>query len=85
MHEDNDFREHRHGSPAPSWPAKPALVRRQEPTEAGRRAHYAKALARAAFGRFFWDDQLARRMEKEMDRSHRLKKERSARRRAKKR
>jgi hypothetical protein len=45
----------------------------------GRRARYANALARAVFGRFFWDDQLARRMENEMERSRRLKKEQSAR------
>jgi hypothetical protein len=79
VHQDDDFLEYRHASPALSWPAKPpASVRPQGLTEAARRADYAKALARAAFGRFFWGDQLGRRMAEEMNRSQRLKKEQSA-------
>jgi len=77
--------DYRHARPTPSWPAKQAPVSRQELTEAERRGHYAKALARAAFGRFFWDDQLARQMKNEMVRSPRLKKEQSANRKGKRR
>jgi hypothetical protein len=76
-HQNDEARDYRHGSPVPSWSAKRASVRLQELTEAGRRAQYAKGLARAAFGRFFWDDELGRRMAKETDRSYRLSKEQS--------
>ena len=46
-------------------------VFRPAPTEHRRRAQFAAAAARAAFGRFYWNDALERRLERELEKSHR--------------
>jgi hypothetical protein len=61
------------------------LAQLQEPYEAARRAKFAKALARDAFGRFFWDEELGRRLDAEIGQSQKSKKERMAKRPEKKR
>ncbi len=40
-----------------------------------RRARFAIQAARAEFGRFYWNDELRRRVERELEKSRRLKRE----------
>jgi len=54
---------------------KPEPVRRPGLTEAKHRAQFADQAARAAFGRFYWNDELGRRMELELEKSRRFKRE----------
>jgi hypothetical protein len=54
-----DLREYRHACAVPSWQPK---IRRQPQARAEQRAQYAARLARAEFGRFYWNGELSRRM-----------------------
>jgi hypothetical protein len=63
-----------------SWRDEPAgsngnKTPRPPENEAKRRERFASQVARAEFGRFYWSDALGRRMQEEMERSHRLKQE----------
>jgi hypothetical protein len=49
--------------------------RRPAPSEGARQAHFAAQIARAEFGRFYWSDQLRRRMDRELEQSHRRQRE----------
>jgi len=55
--------------------SKAAPVRQPAPTEAERRARFAVQAARAAFGRFYWNGELGRRMERELEETRRRHKE----------
>ena len=50
-------------------------LRRPRRTEEAFRAQYAAKIARAEFGRFYWNDQLRRRMERELEASRRRQRE----------
>jgi hypothetical protein len=63
-------------SPAPSSKREP--VRRPAPTQDERRARFAVETARAEFGRFYWNDELRRRMERELETSRRHKRQAEA-------
>jgi hypothetical protein len=43
-------------------------MRQRSADEAKRRADYARQIARSEFGRFYWNDQQARRLQEAMDR-----------------
>jgi hypothetical protein len=53
-------------------PAEKPEPLRPPPTTDERRSRYATQVARAEFGRFYWNDELGRRMERELERSRRL-------------
>jgi hypothetical protein len=67
--------EYRKGRCRPAREDRPDPVRRPALTEDMRRARFAAEAARAAFGRFYWDDELGRRMERELQKSRRFKRE----------
>ena len=67
--------QYRKGRRGPAQESKREPVRRPAPTEDERRARFAVQTARAEFGRFYWNDELGRRMERELEKSRRLKKE----------
>jgi hypothetical protein len=50
-------------------------LRRPSLTDEALRAQYAEKIARAEFGRFYWNDQLRRRMERELHASRRRQRE----------
>ena len=50
-------------------------LRQPRLTEEAIRAQYAAKIARAEFGRFYWNDQLRRRMERELQASRRRQRE----------
>jgi hypothetical protein len=50
-------------------------LRRPRRTEEALRAQYAAKIARAEFGRFYWNDQFGRRMERELQASRRRQRE----------
>lgn len=70
--------EYRKGRVKREPASKPEPVRRPPPTEAERRARFATQTARAEFGRFYWNDELDRRMQRQLERSRRLKREADA-------
>ena len=49
-------------------PAKAGDMRQRSADKAKRRADYARQIARSEFGRFYWNDQQARRLQEAMDR-----------------
>jgi hypothetical protein len=55
VHDKDDLRDYRHGSAAPSWQPRETPLRRPGPSEEERREQYAEAIARAEFGRFYWN------------------------------
>jgi len=55
VHEQDDLRDYRHGSAAPSWQPRATPLRRPDPSDRERRERYAAAIARAEFGRFYWN------------------------------
>jgi hypothetical protein len=55
VHDNNDFRDYRRGRAMQCWLPKPKPSRRQELTDERRRERYATAIARAEFGRFYWN------------------------------
>jgi hypothetical protein len=65
--------EYRKGRRNPPQKAEP--VRRAALSQEERRAKFAVAAARAEFGKFYWNDDLGRRMERELQKSRRLKRE----------
>jgi hypothetical protein len=67
--------EYRKGRRQPAREDRPAPIRRPALTEERRRAQFAAEAARAAFGRFYWNDELRRRMERELEKSRQFKRE----------
>jgi hypothetical protein len=55
VHDPDDLRDYRHGSAASSWQPRETPLRRPDPSERERREQYAAAIARAEFGRFYWN------------------------------
>lgn len=74
MHPDDlknpDYRKGRY-KPVPPLNREP--VRRPPMTEETRRAQFATQTARAEFGRFYWSDELAERMKRELAKSRQIK------------
>jgi hypothetical protein len=73
--------DYRKGRRNPAQHGKREPVHQPAPTEDQRRARFAVQAARAEFGRFYWNDELRRRMERELEKSRRVKREAQARRR----
>jgi len=67
--------EYRKGRRNPVRSGRGGPVRRPILNEDERRARFAEQAARAEFGRFYWSAQLGRRMERELQKSRRLKRE----------
>jgi hypothetical protein len=67
--------EYRKGRRRPAKVRKPEPLRRPVPTAAEQRARFATQAARAEFGRFYWNDELGRRMERDLEKSRRRKRE----------
>ena len=67
--------EYRKGRRKPAQIETPAPPRRPAPGKGARRAHFAAQVARAEFGRFYWSDQLRRRMDQELEQSRRRRRE----------
>jgi len=67
--------EYRKGRCRPAATAKSEPVRRPPPSEDERRARFAAQTARAEFGRFYWSDELRRRMEQELKTTRRRKRQ----------
>ena len=65
--------EYRKGRYKPVDPANREPVRRPPITEEARRAQFATQTARAEFGRFYWSDQLAERMKRQLAKSRQIK------------
>jgi hypothetical protein len=63
--------DYRKGRRDPVTPAKSEKLRRPPPTEEARRAKFAVQTARAEFGRFYWNDDLGKRMKRELKISRR--------------
>ena len=64
--------EYRQGRVTPAPTDKREPVRRPALTEQARRAQFAVQTARAEFGRFYWNGELGRRMERELKKSRQL-------------
>jgi hypothetical protein len=58
--------EYRKGRRHPVTPEKSERIHRPPLSEQGRRAKFAVQTARAEFGRFYWNDDLGRRMKREL-------------------
>jgi hypothetical protein len=67
--------EYRKGRVKPPQETKPAQLRRPPVNEEARRARFATQTARAEFGRFYWNDELGRRMEREQQKARRHRRE----------
>jgi hypothetical protein len=67
--------EYRKGRWQPAREDKPEPVCRPALTEKKRRAQFAVQAARAVFGRFYWNDELRRRVEGELEKFRRFKRE----------
>jgi len=67
--------EYRKGRRSPAKPSKSEPVRRPVPTDEERRARFAVQAARAEFGRFYWNSELDRRVERELIESRQRKRE----------
>ena len=67
--------EYRKGRSKPPQEGKPEPPRRPRLNEEARRARFATQAARAAFGRFYWDHELGRRMERELQKAWRQRRE----------
>jgi hypothetical protein len=67
--------EYRQGRRRSAQQSKRGPVRRPPPSEIERRLQFAIQTARAEFGRFYWNGELGRRMERELKESRRLKRE----------
>jgi hypothetical protein len=77
--------EYRKGRRKPVQEGKSEPQRRAVLTDQDRRAQFATQAARAEFGRFYWNHELGRRMERELEKSRRLKREAAERARQRKR
>ncbi len=67
--------EYRKGRRKPVQQDRREPLRRPDLMENERRARFAIQTARAEFGRFYWNDELRRRMGRELQKSRRLKRE----------
>jgi hypothetical protein len=67
--------EYRKGRRRPPPQSKPEPLRQLPPSEEIRRAEFAAQAARAAFGRFYWNDGLGRRMKRELEKARRRRRE----------
>jgi hypothetical protein len=67
--------EYRKGRRKPAGERKPEPLRRPAPTADELRARFATQAARAEFGRFYWNGELGRRVERELEQSRRRKRE----------
>jgi hypothetical protein len=76
-----EYRKGRWRSPQPE----PQQRRPPPPSEELRRAKFAAQTARAAFGRFYWNEDLGKRMDRELRASRRLRQDEAARTKARKR
>jgi hypothetical protein len=63
--------EYRKGRVRPPQTTKPEAPRRPAQRDDARRIHFATQTARAEFGRFYWNDDLGRRMRRELEKSRR--------------
>jgi hypothetical protein len=63
--------EYRKGRRDPVKPEKSERLRRPPLSEEDRRSKFAVQTARAEFGRFYWNDDLGRRMQRELKTSRR--------------
>jgi hypothetical protein len=68
VHEKDDLRDYRHGSAASTRQSKATSLRRPDPSEEQRRERYAEAIARAEFGRFYWNEKRRRDLDVAMRR-----------------
>ena len=67
--------EYRKGRRDPAQPGRRQPVRRPELSAKEQRARFAVATARAEFGRFYWNDELRRRMERELKKSRQVRRQ----------
>jgi hypothetical protein len=67
--------EYRKGRRKPAKERKSESLRLEALTEEDRRARFATRTARAEFGRFYWNNELGRRMQRELEKSRRLRRE----------
>jgi hypothetical protein len=67
--------DYRRGRRQPAQQRKAETQRRPSLTDEALRAQYATKIARAEFGRFYWNDELGRRMERELAASRRHRRE----------
>lgn len=65
--------EYRKGRYKPVQPCSREPVRRPPITEEARQAQFAVQAARAEFGRFYWSNELAERMKRELAKSREIK------------
>jgi len=77
--------EYRKGRWRPPSQPKPELLRPPPPGEDMRRAKFAAQTARAEFGRFYWSDDLGKRMDRELKASRRRRRDEAERAKARKR
>jgi hypothetical protein len=67
--------EYRKGRLKPPQERKPEPLRQPLLNEEAQRARFATQAARAEFGRFYWNDELGRRMERELQKTRRRRRE----------
>ena len=67
--------EYRKGRVKPPQQRKPEPLHRPVLSDEAQRARFAIQAARAEFGRFYWSDELGRRMWRELEKSRRRKRE----------
>jgi hypothetical protein len=67
--------EYRKGRYRPAPAPKVERHNRPPPNEQARRAKFATQTARSEFGRFYWNDELGRRMERELQKARRQQRE----------
>ena len=77
--------EYRKGRWRPPSQPKPEPLRPPPPGEDMRRAKFAAQTARAEFGRFYWSDDLGKRMDRELKASRRRRRDEAERAKARKR
>jgi hypothetical protein len=58
VHDPTKLRDYRRGRAVPTWQPKPPQMHRREAGDEGRREQYAEGIARAEFGRFYWNGTL---------------------------
>jgi hypothetical protein len=73
VHDPDDLRRYRHASATPPSPLERTPVGRPGSTDDKRRAQFATQVARAEFGRFYWNGRLAGQLQAAMKRKPRRK------------
>ncbi len=63
--------EYRKWRVRPPQETKPEALRRPAANDDARRSHFAAQTTRAEFGRFYWNDDLGRRMRRELEKTRR--------------